>query len=399
MSGNHTTGSHTNRTLETIYDRMNLKNKGIATVNPSLLSERCYATYALGNWFLLPSFNRLVSRLKEILGDSIYLYTPTPTGDEGQLHLTLLQHHSFNSANSISFEESERVSFSVKKSLEINPKAYWIQYRGLVWTPSGIALCGYPHDSSDYERILYQRRTIHISLVVDGLPYDIPYENDIVHSTLFRWKKQPSAEMLEKLETERLRWSECVFGDLHVNSWTIGRGSWRQLSYERFDYYKVPLHSFIAHRGNLNGPSHYEENSPEVLDRREVDGIWVECDVWYRKGELWLGHDAPQYKITMGWLAASPRRLIHAKDGHTFEYLLAENGKRGLGLHIFYHTNEDYALTNKGIVITCPNSPILEGSLCMMPEMTNPRYCSTERNKLFFLCSDRKDGYSSHFGY
>ena len=47
------------RNLETVYDIMNIKNKGIATVNPSLLSERCYATYALGNWFLLPSFIRL----------------------------------------------------------------------------------------------------------------------------------------------------------------------------------------------------------------------------------------------------------------------------------------------------------------------------------------------------
>jgi len=377
---------------------MNIKNKGLATVNTLLLSERCYATYALGNWSLLPSFRRLVARLKEILGDSIYLYTPTPTGDQGHLHLTLLQHQSFKTAPLVAPEVAERVALSVKNLLEINPRAYWIQYRGLVWTSSGLALCGYPQDSKDYAAILQLRKSIEVTLAVEGFPYDIPYNNDIVHSTLFRWKKQPSKEMLEQLEAERLRWSECVFGDLHINSWIVGRGSWRQLDYERYDYYKVPLYSFIAHRGNLSGPSHSEENTPDVLDRRDEEGIIVECDVWYKRGELWLGHDMPQYKITLGWLAASQRRLIHAKDGVTFEYLLRENGKRALGLHIFYHTNEDYALTNKGIVIDCPNAPILEGSLCMMPEMTNPPYCSSEREKLFFLCSDRKDGYSSHFG-
>ena len=78
--------SLTNRrmdTLELVYDTMNMKNKGIANVNNSIITEKCYATYALGNWSLLPSFNRLVTRLKEILGDTIYLYTPTPTGDDG----------------------------------------------------------------------------------------------------------------------------------------------------------------------------------------------------------------------------------------------------------------------------------------------------------------------------
>jgi hypothetical protein len=243
------------------------------------------------------------------------------------------------------------------------------------------------------------RKAIEISLQTADLPYDIPYENDIIHSTLFRWVKQPTAEQLMNLEAERVRWSECVFGDLHVNSWTIGRASWRQRDYERYDYYTVKLYRFISHRGNLRGAFRIEENAPDVLEQRDIDGISVECDVWYKDGELWLGHDAPEYRITLGWLATSPRRMIHAKDGKTFEYLLAENGKRALGLHIFYHTNEDYALTNKGIVITCPNRPILEGSLCMMPEMTKPAYCSNERDKLFILCSDRKDGYSSHFGY
>jgi len=385
--------------LESIYETMNIKNKGLATINKDLFTGKCYAAYALGNWSLLPSFRRLASRLKEILGDSIYLYTPTPTGDQGQLHFTLLQYHSFKTAPFIEADIAERAALCVKKLLEINPKAYSIQYRGLAWTPSGIALCGYPHDPRDYKTILQLRKSIEFSLAVEGLSYDIPYDNDIVHSTLFRWKKMPTQEMLEKLEAERVRWSECVFGDLHVNSWTVGRGSWRQLDHERYDYYKVPLYTFIAHRGNLTGRSHTEENAPDVLEKRDEEGIIVECDVWYRQGELWLGHDMPQYKITLGWLASSQRRLIHAKDGMTLEYLLGENGKRALGLHIFYHTNEDYALTNKGIVIDHPNAPILEGSLCMMPEMTNPPYCSSEREKLFFLCSDRKDGYSSHFGH
>jgi hypothetical protein len=103
------------------------------------------------------------------------------------------------------------------------------------------------------------------------------------------------------------------------------------------------------------------------------------------------------YKISLEWLASDKRRLVHAKDGKTFEYLLEEIGKRALDLHVFYHTEEDYVLTNKGLVICYPGKPLLQGSLCMMPERA--AYSSDELQKIFSVCSDRKDAVSTHPHY
>ena len=126
-------------------------------------------------------------------------------------------------------------------------------------------------------------------------------------------------------------------------------------------------------------------------------GYYVECDVWLvNNNELWLGHDKPEHQISLEWLSLTHRRLIHAKDGRTFSYLINKSGKAGLDLNIFYHTVENYALSTKGWIIVHPNSPLLEGSICMMPEMTNPPYAVEERKKLFFLCSDSY-GYTSYF--
>jgi hypothetical protein len=128
------------------------------------------------------------------------------------------------------------------------------------------------------------------------------------------------------------------------------------------------------------------ENNFGILIQRSIQGHRVEVDVWYKEHSLWLGHDKPEYKITLDWLISCKRRLIHAKDGQTFEYLLHEAGKRALDLHVFYHTDEDYVLTNKGLVICYPGKPLLEGSVCMMPERAS--YSSTELQQSFAICSD-----------
>jgi hypothetical protein len=42
-----------------------------------------------------------------------------------------------------------------------------------------------------------------------------------------------------------------------------------------------------------------------------------------------------------------------------------------LGLRIFYHTDEDFALTTTGETIILPGLPDMEGWTYMMPEMAN----------------------------
>jgi hypothetical protein len=269
--------------------------------------------------------------------------------------------------------------------------APWITYRGLVWTPTGLALAGYCDED---DKLMRLRQELSEALKNNQLPCEIPYFNNILHATVLRWTKQPDGLTLVKLEKEVERWSECVFGELRVNRWVVGKGSWRMKDDERDDYFAVPVHQHICHRGNVAGPQKELENNFGVLIQRSIQGYRVEVDVWYKDNTLWLGHDKPEYKITLEWLASCKKRLIHAKDGKTFEHLLLEAGRRAFDLHIFYHTEEDYVLTNKGLVICYPGKPLLQGSLCMMPERA--KYTMEELQKSFSVCSDRRDAVSSH---
>lgn len=379
--------------MEQRYNDMNQRNiwyKTTPKINEDLSKGRCLAAYTLGDWYLQPSFQRLYIKLKEIVGDSACLYRPVPYQHEGLLHQTLLQFVKFDShphAPEMELKAMETVAEVLAQS-EVAP---WIIFRGLVWTSTGLAIAGYCEDE---DRIMKVREHIEVALKNQQLPCDIPYKNDILHSTVLRWIKKPDSMMLLKLEKEVERWSECVLGELRVKQWLVGRASWRMKEEEREDFFAVPVRQHICHRGNIAGSVKELENNFGVLIQRSIQGYQVEVDVWYHEKNLWLGHDRPEYKITMEWLAADKRRLIHAKNGKTFEYLLHEAGKKALDLHIFYHTEEDYVLTNKGLVICYPGQPLLEGSLCMMPERAN--YTEEDLRKSFSVCSDRKDAVSTH---
>jgi len=382
--------------LEDIYADMNKRNcpsKQEPQPNPTL-GGRCYAVYALGDWYLRPSWRRLVTKLQAILPKNTYcLYKPLPETGEGLLHQTLLQYIGFDAPK----DDADKATDVVHDVMKSQNKALWIQYRGLVWTSTGLAMAGYLQNPIDYDYIMDTRRKIELALTTSELPCFVPYKNDIVHSTLIRWTKLPDAYVLERLQEEVAKWQECELGEIRIRNWTIGEGSWQQLRQQRTDIYSVPLYRHICHRGNLEKKIEEIENRPLTLAYRDVEGYDVECDVWYKDNKLWLGHDEPQYETFIEWLAVSPRRLIHAKDGETFAYLLQEAGKRAYDLHVFYHTDEDYVLTSKGIIIAHPEKPLVDGALAMMPEMGD--YKVKDRHKLFFLCSDRLDGFSTYFSH
>ena len=371
--------------MEKIYNEMNERNiwyKTTPKVNTCLGEGRCVAAYALGDWSLQPSFQRLFQKLKGIVGDSACLYRPVPYQSEGLLHQTLLQFIQFD-AYPHAPEIVLRAMETVAEVLSQSRLALWITYKGLVWTPTGLALAGY---CLEEDKVMRLREAIHQALRNQGLPCDIPYKNDILHSTVLRWVSKPDSMTLLRLEKEVERWSECMLGELRVKQWLVGKGSWRMKEEEREDFFAVPVVQHICHRGNIQKPQKELENNFGILIQRAIQGQYVEVDVWYHEQHLWLGHDKPEYKITLEWLAADKRRLIHAKDGKTLEHLLQETGRKALDLHVFYHTDEDYVLTNKGLVICYPGKPLLEGSLCMMPERA--QYKEEELMKSFSVCSD-----------
>ena len=55
--------------------------------------------------------------------------------------------------------------------------------------------------------------------------------------------------------------------------------------------------TYIAHRGNTEGPSGME-NHPDHIAKALDQGYDVEVDVRIIDGEMFLGHDKPQYEVS-----------------------------------------------------------------------------------------------------
>jgi hypothetical protein len=98
--------------------------------------------------------------------------------------------------------------------------------------------------------------------------------------------------------------------------------------------------NIISHRGNLDGVISNEENNPEyVLEalRKDFD---VEVDVWLYGGYLFLGHDAPKFKISTDFLK-NDRIWCHAKNVESLEFMIKNN------LNCFWHESDKFTITSK----------------------------------------------------
>jgi hypothetical protein len=323
-----------------------------------------------------------------ITGDVGCLYSVHPTSTDGMLHQILLQFISFTSLNKYSQNEIKKSLAECYRIIKEKGEYLQITYRGLVWTKTGLALCGYPNTSKDYEYIMSIRDEIECSLKEKGLPCDIPYKNDILHSTFLRWKSPPSQEVIDKLNQTIHKWNECVFGEIRISEWKIGKASWKMLDSEREDIYTIRVPKIILHRGN-NGLDNLNENDPITINIRNNEGYAVEYDIWFSDNKWYLGHDAPEYEVLdLEGLLSKRSNLIHAKDGETFAKLVKYCRERGFNNDIFYHTNEDYVLSTRGTIIAYPGKYLYDGNLCMMPESMGRNITGIEQKNIGELCSD-----------
>jgi len=97
----------------------------------------------------------------------------------------------------------------------------------------------------------------------------------------------------------------------------------------------------ISHRGNIRGPVPDKENRPSYIDCAIGNGYHVEIDVRSINGELWLGHDEPQYKVDHNWLDKRRNYLwLHCKN--------LEAAKECWAYHSFCHTNDSFLYTSVG---------------------------------------------------
>jgi hypothetical protein len=120
---------------------------------------------------------------------------------------------------------------------------------------------------------------------------------------------------------------------------------------------------FIAHRGNIDGPNTAMENHPVQIESALSMGFHVEVDVWYYDGELYLGHNTPEYRLSSTHLRDS-RIWFHAKNLEALVYLNNE----GLSKEFFWHQDDDYTLTSGGMIWTYPGKKLMRNSIAVMPE-------------------------------
>jgi hypothetical protein len=122
----------------------------------------------------------------------------------------------------------------------------------------------------------------------------------------------------------------------------------------------------ISHRGNINGRIEEKENHPEYINNAIELGYDVEVDVRMIDNELFLGHDAPQYKVIWNWLSTRYERLwIHCKNIEAIEWF-NENG-----FNYFWHENDTVTLTSKNYIWAFPGKQPIQRSIAVMPEIFN----------------------------
>jgi len=140
----------------------------------------------------------------------------------------------------------------------------------------------------------------------------------------------------------------------------------------------------ISHRGNINGRKQTWENYPSYIEKALSSGYDCEIDVWYDRGEWYLGHDNAEHKVNYDFLT-NEKLWCHAK---TIESLDAMSKLDDI--HCFWHENDKYTLTSKKYIWAYPgfNVPVGSKSICVVPER-----CNMDVSNFYGVCSDFVERY------
>jgi hypothetical protein len=145
----------------------------------------------------------------------------------------------------------------------------------------------------------------------------------------------------------------------------------------------------ISHRGNLTGPHPATENSPDQITEVLSLGFDVEVDLWFEGDGWWFGHDLPQYKTNESYLREISRHAwFHAKNKGAFEGLLS----MGRDIQCFWHQEDRFTLTSKGIPWCYPNNEC-DGGVVVLKGDSLPSYSS----KILGVCTDYPLAFKSMF--
>jgi len=138
----------------------------------------------------------------------------------------------------------------------------------------------------------------------------------------------------------------------------------------------------ISHRGNIDGKIPSAENHPSYIDTALILGYDVEIDVWYVDGKLCLGHDVPQYEVSLEWLELrSPSLWIHCKDMNSLSYFNEYSTKISSQFNYFSHDVDMGVLTSHNYIWS---THLYDRGILVLPELFNRE--PTERT--LGICSD-----------
>ena len=141
----------------------------------------------------------------------------------------------------------------------------------------------------------------------------------------------------------------------------------------------------ISHRGNINGRLESYENEPNYINLAISKGYDVEVDVRVIEGTFYLGHDEPQYGVTLDWLYKRRNKLwIHCKNIEAVEWF---NNLLGT-YHYFWHQEDTVTLTSKNIIWAYPGKQPVKNSIAVMPELYND-----DITQCLGVCSDYIQNY------
>jgi len=128
----------------------------------------------------------------------------------------------------------------------------------------------------------------------------------------------------------------------------------------------------ISHRGNLEGPIPERENKPEYLDQALSKDFDIELDIWNERGDIFLGHDEPQYKIDLDWINKRIKRSwFHAKNLAALDFLINLKLEKGLEPIFFWHQEDDYTIVSNGYIWAYPGQAGNKNTIAVLPEIYN----------------------------
>ena len=135
----------------------------------------------------------------------------------------------------------------------------------------------------------------------------------------------------------------------------------------------------ISHRGNIRGPISQKENRPTYIDCAIGNGYDVEIDLRSIDGELWLGHDVPQYKVEHSWLQPRKEYLwILCKD--------IAAAKECWEYQSFCHTSDPYTYTSTGKIWLHDLSMKIDNNV-IIPMIDDIDYAPM-KGKPYAICTD-----------